>query len=118
VRRLAILNHKGGVGKTTTCFNLACAYADQGLKVLCVDLDPQGHLALSFGITEAGLSGVDSLFFDDAELSPLLIEAREGIDLLPPAIASARSSAWPPRVAARPSCCASASTGSRTNTTC
>jgi len=83
VRRLAILNHKGGVGKTTTCFNLACAYADQGLKVLCVDLDPQGHLALSFGITEAGLSGVDSLFFDDAELSPLLIEAREGIDLLP-----------------------------------
>ena len=83
MRRLAILNHKGGVGKTTTCFNLACAYADQGLKVLCVDLDPQGHLALSFGITDPGLKGVDSLFFDDAALSTLLIEAREGIDLLP-----------------------------------
>ncbi len=83
MRRLAILNHKGGVGKTTTCLNLASAFADQGLKVLCVDLDPQGHLAVSLGVTEAGLEGVDSLFFDDAELSGLLIEAREGIDLLP-----------------------------------
>jgi chromosome partitioning protein len=83
VRRLAILNHKGGVGKTTTCFNLASAYADQGLKVLCIDLDPQGHLAVSLGVTEPGLEGVDSLFFDDAELPALLVEAREGIDLLP-----------------------------------
>lgn len=83
MRRLAVLNHKGGVGKTTTCFNLASAYADQGLRVLCVDLDPQGHLALSFGITEPGLTGVDSLFFDQADAETLLIEAREGIDLLP-----------------------------------
>ena len=83
MRRLAILNHKGGVGKTTTCFNLASAYADQGLKVLCIDLDPQGHLAVSLGVTEPGLQGVDALFFDDAELPELRVEARDGIDLLP-----------------------------------
>ena len=47
--RLAILNQKGGVGKTTTSANLGAALALMGFKVLVVDLDPQSHLTLHLG---------------------------------------------------------------------
>lgn len=47
-RRVAVFNHKGGVGKTTLTAHLAVALAGGGSRVLAVDLDPQGQLALSF----------------------------------------------------------------------
>jgi chromosome partitioning protein len=43
-------NQKGGVAKTTTTLNLAVAFAEQGYRVLCIDLDPQGNLTMSQGI--------------------------------------------------------------------
>ncbi|MEM6459427.1 MAG: AAA family ATPase [Planctomycetota bacterium] len=49
-RVLALMNQKGGVGKTTTAVNVGAALAELGLRVLCVDLDPQAHLTLSLGI--------------------------------------------------------------------
>src|SRR4051812_24919184 len=47
---IAFANQKGGVAKTTTTLNLACAFAERGFRVLCVDMDPQGNLTMSQGI--------------------------------------------------------------------
>jgi chromosome partitioning protein len=47
---IAFANQKGGVAKTTTTLNLAAAFAEDGHRVLCVDLDPQGNLTMSQGV--------------------------------------------------------------------
>src|SRR6059036_3827858 len=49
-RVIAFANQKGGVAKTTSTLNLAVAFAEKGLKVLAVDLDPQGNLTMSQGL--------------------------------------------------------------------
>jgi chromosome partitioning protein len=49
-RVISFANQKGGVAKTTTTLNLGVAFAEQGLKVLLVDLDPQGNLTMSQGL--------------------------------------------------------------------
>src|SRR5919206_5170238 len=47
---IALANQKGGVAKTTTTLNLGVAFAERGLDVLCIDLDPQGNLTMSQGL--------------------------------------------------------------------
>src|ERR671930_1707064 len=49
-RVIAFANQKGGVAKTTSTLNLAVAFAEQGHRVLAVDLDPQGNLTMSQGL--------------------------------------------------------------------
>jgi chromosome partitioning protein len=50
VARISVVNQKGGCGKTTTAVNLACFLAAHRKKVLLIDMDPQGHLALGLGL--------------------------------------------------------------------
>src|SRR5947207_8298889 len=60
-RVISFANQKGGVAKTTTTLNLGVAFAEQGLKVLCVDMDPQGNLTMSQGLNP---DSIDRSMFD------------------------------------------------------
>jgi len=90
MRTIAIVNQKGGCGKTTTAVNLAGALAAEGARVLVVDLDPQAHATLALGIdperTEANLYEV-LVDEDGAVLLPqVLLEAGPGVDVAPSGI--------------------------------
>src|SRR5581483_10552671 len=50
MRIIALMNQKGGVGKTTTTVNLGAALAEQGKRVCLIDLDPQAHLTINYGL--------------------------------------------------------------------
>ncbi|MEM6560462.1 MAG: ParA family protein [Planctomycetota bacterium] len=57
IRAIAVMNQKGGVGKTTTTANLGAALAERGRHVCLFDLDPQAHLTINFGIDPDGVDG-------------------------------------------------------------
>jgi chromosome partitioning protein len=79
-RVISIVNHKGGVGKTTTTINLGKALKILGCKVLMIDMDSQGNLSQCFGIHEPTEQVIDSLL--DKENMPL-IEIEENLFLAP-----------------------------------
>lgn len=70
MRRIAIINQKGGVGKTTTTINVGAALARMGHRVLLIDLDPQAHLTLHLGQDPtSGQVGVYEMLTDSATVA-------------------------------------------------
>ena len=82
MRKIAIVNRKGGVGKTALTANLGHALALAGKRVSLVDLDPQGHLSNSFGVNDEEI-GVDSVLLEGNEFSSVGSEVRDGLVLHP-----------------------------------
>jgi chromosome partitioning protein len=82
----AVVNQKGGVGKTTSTRNLGAALAARGRRVLIIDLDPQGHLTLSFGVDPLKLDKHAYHLMIDEEItiaSILVYHHDSGVGLVP-----------------------------------
>ena len=89
-RIIAVANQKGGVGKTTTCVNLGIGLAREGKRVLLVEADAQGSMAVSLGIREPDelevtLVNILEKIINDEDVEPEegIIHHTEGVDFIP-----------------------------------
>ncbi len=78
---IALVNHKGGVGKTTSAVNIAACWGEFGKRVLVIDLDPQGSASLSFGIADDGTILLNALQRTTA--LPVVSTKARGVDIVP-----------------------------------
>ena len=76
---ISLLNHKGGVGKTTSAINIGAGLVELGKKVLLIDLDPQANLTLSLGIPRQRYSIYEAVR-GESELVPYTV--KEGLDVV------------------------------------
>lgn len=83
MRTIAVLNQKGGVGKTTSTVNMAAGLAKLGHKVAILDMDPQAHLTIHLGVNpETAGPGIYEVLTKSADINETLTKVRENLYLL------------------------------------
>lgn len=91
-RRLAILNQKGGTGKTTTAVNLAAGVAERGNKVLLIDTDAQGNVGVCLGV--AGEKSMYHVIVDGENPIDVAVPVRGGLDVITSDATLAAAEIW------------------------
>lgn len=80
--KIAVANAKGGCAKTTTVLHLEVAYAQQGLRVLAVDMDPQGTLTRQLGVRVRGVPSIKEVLLEKLPVRDAIVTARPNLDVL------------------------------------
>jgi chromosome partitioning protein len=84
---VSVANQKGGVAKTTSVASLGAAFAEQGLRVLLVDLDAQACLTFSLGVDPDTVElSVNEVLLGQASIGEVRVECEDGVDLVPSVI--------------------------------
>ena len=87
MRVIALMNQKGGVGKTTTTVNLGAALAETGRRVCLVDLDPQAHLTINYGVEpSADVCSLYNILVDGSSFLEAVFKIDDNIALVPSSI--------------------------------
>jgi chromosome partitioning protein len=87
MRIIALMNQKGGVGKTTTTASLGAALAEMGKKVCLIDLDPQAHLTINWGVEPQGdLTSLYDVLCGDSSFLEAVHTVQENVALVPSSI--------------------------------
>jgi chromosome partitioning protein len=99
---IAVANHKGGCGKTTTAINLAACLGKKEQRVLLLDLDPQGHASLGFGVYSDDARDLYDVFTGEVKLEDIIIpDVFAGVDVVPATMTLAAAEHLPVRSDAR-----------------
>ena len=81
---VALVNQKGGVGKTTTAVSLAAALAQRDQRVLLVDMDPQSNATSAIGVDPRNIAGVYDTLLDQVPAGECIVSVEDGTRLAAP----------------------------------